>query len=76
MNETKKNSSTLGIDRIAIMTALNLANDLLKKNAQLDEVTIERDELNNQLRNQNNIIESVSDKIENVMGEFEKRNPQ
>ena len=30
MNETKKNSSTLGIDRIAIMTALNLANDLLK----------------------------------------------
>ena len=74
MNETKKNSSTLGIDRIAIMTALNLASDLLKKNTQVDEITSERDELSNQLKKSKQYDHSVSDKIVNVIGNFEERN--
>ena len=74
MNETKKNSNTIGIDRIAIMTALNLASDLLEKNTQVDEITSERNELSNQLKNQNNMIHSVSDKIVNAIGKFEERN--
>ena len=56
------------------MTALNLASDLLKKNTQVDEITSERDELSNQLKNQNNMIHSVSDKIVNAIGKFEERN--
>ena len=56
------------------MTALNLASDLLKKNTQVDEITSERDELSNQLKNQNNMIHSVSDKIVNAMGNFGERN--
>ena len=74
INETKKNSNTIGIDRIVIMTALNLASDLLEKNTQIDEIISERNELNNQLKNQNNIIHSVSDKITIAMGKFEERN--
>ena len=74
MNETKKNSNTIGIDRIAIMTALNLASDLLKKNTQVDKITSERDELSIQLKNQNSMIHSVSDKIVNAIGKFEEGN--
>ena len=56
------------------MTALNLASDLLKKNTQVDEITSERDELSIQLKNQNSMIHSVSDKIVNAIGNFEERN--
>ena len=38
------------------MTALNLASDLLKKNAQVDEITSEKNELSNQLKDQNNVF--------------------
>ena len=75
MNETKKNSKAIGIDRIAIMTALNLADDLLKKDIKLSEVTAEKDELSSQLKNQNSIIDSVSDKIENAIESFKEETP-
>ena len=71
MNETKKNSNTIGVDRIAIMTALNLADDLLKRDIQVSEITTERNKLSNQLENQNKIIDSVSDKIEDVLEKSE-----
>jgi len=73
MNETKQNSNAIGIDRIAIMTALNLADDLLKSDIHVSKITAEKNELSNQLNIQNTIIDSVSDKIENAMEKFEKR---
>ena len=73
MNETKQNSNAIGIDRIAIMTALNLADDLLKRDIHVSKITAEKNELSNQLNIQNTIIDSVSDKIENAMEKFEKR---
>ena len=73
MNETKQNSNAIGMDRIAIMTALNLADDLIKKDIHVSKITAEKDELSNQLNMQNTIIGSVSDKIENAMEKFEKR---
>ena len=73
MNETKQNSNAIGIDRIAIMTALNLADDLIKKDIQVSKIAAEKNELSNQLNMQNTFIASVSDKIENAMEEFEKR---
>ena len=69
MNETKRNSNAIGIDRIAIMTALNLADDLLKKDIQLNKMTTEKNEFCSQLKLQNTIIDSVSDKIENTLRE-------
>ena len=73
MNETKQNSNAIGIDRIAIMTALNLADDLLKRDIHVSKITAEKNELSNQLNIQNTIIDSVSDKIENAIEKFEKR---
>ena len=73
MNETKENSNAIGIDRIAIMTALNLADDLLKRDIHVSKITAEKNDLSNQLNIQNTIIDSVSDKIENAMEKFEKR---
>ena len=52
MNETKKNSNAIGIDRIAIMTALNLADDLIKKDIHVSKITAEKNELSNQLNMQ------------------------
>ena len=73
MNQTKQNSNAIGIDRIAIMTALNLADDLLKRDIHVSKITAEKNDLSNQLNIQNTIIDSVSDKIENAMEKFEKR---
>lgn len=73
MNETKQNSNAIGIDRIAIMTALNLADDLLRKDIHLSKITAEKNELSNQLNMQITIIDSLSNKIENTMEKFEKR---
>ena len=73
MDETKQNSNAIGIDRIAIMTALNLTDDLIRKDIHISKITAEKDELSNQLNMQNTIIGSVSDKIENAMEKFEKR---
>ena len=73
MNETKQNSNAIGIDRIAIMTALNLADDLIKRDVHITKITAENHELSNQLNNQNTKIDSVSDKIERAMEKFEKR---
>ena len=72
MNETKRNSNALGVDRIAIMTALNLADDLLKKDAQVEKMTAEKNELDNQLKTQNIIIDSVSDKIDNAIEKLQE----
>jgi len=73
MNETKQNSNAIGMDRIAIMTALNLADDLLRKDIHVSKITAEKNELNNQLNMQTTIIDSLSNKIENAMEKFEKR---
>ena len=73
MNETKENSNAIGIDRIAIMTALNLADDLLKRDIHVSKITAEKNDLSDQLNIQNTIIDSVSDKIEKAMEKFEKR---
>ena len=72
MDETKQNSNAIGIDRIAIMTALNLADDLLKRDIHVSKITAEKNDLSDQLNIQNTIIDSVSDKIENAMEKFEK----
>ena len=58
---------------IAIMTALNLADDLIKKDTLVSEITAEKNELSSQLNMHNTIIDSVSDKIENAIEEFEKK---
>ena len=73
MNETKQNSNAIGIDRIAIMTALNLADDLIKRDIHVSKITAEKNELATQLNIQNTLIDSVSDKIEHAMEKFEKR---
>ena len=72
MNETKQNSNAIGIDRIAIMTALNLADDLLRKDIHVSKITDEKNKLSNRLNMQLTIIDSLSNKIENAMEKFRK----
>ena len=61
MREMKDNSSVVGLDRLAVMAALNIANDLL---AQSDEA--------NKLAAQQHGIESLSDKVESALDRLKK----
>lgn len=40
-----KSAQVLGLDRIAVITALNLANDLLKANQKIDQQTDQQERL-------------------------------
>lgn len=41
MREIKKNSNVYGLDRIAIMAALNITNDLLSESSQTNTVSVD-----------------------------------
>ena len=57
MREIRDNGRVVGLDRIAVMSALNMANDLI--HAQARDVQLEGD-VSNRLR-------SISDRVENVL---------
>jgi cell division protein ZapA len=44
MREVKENSNILGLDRLAVMVALNIANDYLSHSEQSDAVSSSREE--------------------------------
>jgi cell division protein ZapA len=57
MREIRDNGRVVGLDRIAVMAALNMANDLI--HAQARDVQLEGD-VSDRLR-------SISDRVENVL---------
>jgi cell division protein ZapA len=57
MREIRDNGRVVGLDRIAVMAALNMANDLI--HAQARDVRLEGD-VSDRLR-------SISDRVENVL---------
>ena len=59
MREIRDGGRIVGLDRIAVMAALNMANDLL--HAQARDRTIEGD-ISNRLK-------LISDRVENVLGD-------
>ena len=58
MREVRDNSGVVGLDRIAVMAALNMANDLL--HAQARDKVLEGD-FSNRLR-------LISDRVESALG--------
>ena len=57
MREIRDNGRVVGLDRIAVMAALNMANDLI--HAQARDVQLEGDVSNR--------LKSISDRVENVL---------
>ena len=57
MREIKSGTTVLGLDRIAVMAALNIANDLLSQASQNDEV----------ISSQASEIKSLSGKLDQAL---------
>ena len=64
MREIRDTGSIVGLDRIAVMAALNMANDLLHAKARDDEI---EGDLSNRLK-------LISDRVDNVLSDTQQLN--
>ena len=62
MREIRDTGTIVGLDRIAVMAALNMANDLLHAQARDDEIE----------GNLSNRLKLMSDRVDNVLGDTQQ----
>ncbi|MBA58834.1 MAG: cell division protein ZapA [Gammaproteobacteria bacterium] len=67
MRETKENSNVIGMDRLAVMTALNLADETLQRKEQMDQANAEKDEAINEVQTQKMSMTNISLKIDDAI---------
>ena len=60
MREIRDSGNIIGLDRIAVIAALNMANDLLHANAR-------EQELEGGISNRSNRLKIISDRVDNVL---------
>lgn len=60
MREVKAGSSVLGLDRIAVMAALNIANDLLSQTRKTEEV----------VKSQGSQVQTLSTKLDHAIAKL------
>ena len=63
MQEIKKNSSVVGLERLAVMVSLNIANDFLR----------EKDKSLGIKHTQDNTVEALTEKVEKALQRFKKK---
>ena len=63
MQEIKKNSSVVGLERLAVMVALNIANDFLR----------EKDKILGIKQSQDNTLEGLTEKVEKLYNDLRRR---
>ena len=63
MREMKENSNVFGLDRLAVMAALNLTNDLLAQSEKVNQLDSAQTEVTNKLNAQQAEIENLNDKL-------------
>ena len=64
MREMKEKSNVIGLDRLAVMAALNLTNDLLAQSEKASELGSQQAQVSGQLESQNADIASLSEKVD------------
>lgn len=67
MREMKENSSVIGLDRLAVMAALNLTNELLAESEKATELDSAQSQLASQLESQKSDIASLNDKLDSAL---------
>ena len=73
MREMRDNSNIFGLDRLAVMAALNLANDLLTQSEKADTLGNQHLEMNHQLADQKSEITNLTNKVDSALRRL-KRN--
>lgn len=72
MREMKENSNVIGLDRLAVMAALNLTNDLLAQSEQTSQLNTKQSEIEDQLRNQTAEIDQLGEKLDTALSRLKK----
>ena len=67
MREMKQNSNVFGLDRLAVMAALNLTNDLLAQSEKTTQLDSKQTEISSRLSDQQAGIQNLQNKVDTAL---------
>ena len=67
MREMKESSNVFGLDRLAVMAALNLTNDLLAQSEKATQLDSKQTEISSRLADQQTEIQNLHNKIDTAL---------
>ncbi len=73
MREMKENSNVIGLDRLAVMAALNLTNDLLAQSDQAKQLNSRQSEIEGRLLSQSEGIDQLGEKLDTALNRLKTR---
>lgn len=73
MREMRDNSNVVGLDRLAVMAALNLTNELLTQSEKAELLNSRQSEIANQLTTQQAELANLSDKLDSALGRLKNK---
>ena len=73
MREMRENSNVVGLDRLAVMAALNLTNELLTQSEIADDLDSRQTEIASKLTTQQAELASLSDKLDNALSRLKNK---
>ncbi len=67
MREMRDNSNVIGLDRLAVMAALNLTNDLLAESEKTSELDNKQSEIVSRLSGQEQDLANLAEKLDSAL---------
>ena len=74
MREMKENSNVFGLDRLAVMAALNLTNDLLAQSEKANQLDSRQNEISSRLTDQQDEIQNLHKKVDSALTRLKAKN--
>lgn len=72
MREMKDSSNVIGLDRLAVMAALNLTNDLLAQSDAASQLNSKQSEIETRLQSQSAELEQLGQKLDSALARLKK----
>ena len=73
MREMKDNSNVIGLDRLAVMAALNLTNDLLAQSEKATQLGSRQTEIESQIQSQQVDIDNLNNKLDSALDRLKQK---
>jgi cell division protein ZapA len=73
MREMKQNSNVFGLDRLAVMAALNLTNDLLAQSEKTNQLDSKQTEISSRLADQQIEIRNLHYKVDSALSRLKTK---
>ena len=67
MREMKENTNVFGLDRLAVMAALNLTNDLLSQSEKATQLDSKQNEITSRFTDQQDEIQNLYNKVDSAL---------